>query len=501
MKTSFKTALRMIMVVTQLPAVVAISWSSALPDHGTINACEGHDASFPWDLTLGAGESIADIQWFFEGNSHEMIAMFAAGNFLTMPAYSQRVQHLPMAGITLSHVTTGDAGNYVVEINAKDAAGFHNSFRKTATLVVSTGGGPSALLDATLDAAQQPGAVYDSQTGQSHVQLTCSSRRQPPASVQWISPLGTKLSSTSSSGGVFSLLLPNPVTGGSYTCRLPPNAAAVACLPPNSPALAGATVLVDETEARLAVLEGQQGVLRSENNQLKVKVEQCAQACGSSSAVTTLTAALESLKNRVTQLETGHNSLSGDNSQLTAENARLRQENANLTSQLTSLQTRVNDLERDLTAEDTRQSQLITSLGTRLDTCSQAKTHRQIGFHARLEQQVRVAATQTLKPRQVLHNLGNGYNILTGIFTAPVAGTYFIIATVSSHSMFDFSDARLHLEGTEVARMDSPVQGDVGTCQAVVSMQQGDRVWLESAGEGIFSNSTTSFTGFLIAAD
>lgn len=519
-------ALGIIFLLSALPVSLSVTWSSRLPDHGTVHACPGHDVTLPWEITVGPNEGITDVQWFYEGNSSEMIAMYASGNFLTMPAYSNRVEQVSTTGLKLKHVVAGDAGNYVVGVNAYDASGTHTSFRKTAVLVVATGtGGGGAVPNVTLEITQQQVAVYDNQTGLYHVQLTCTSRGHSVSGVEWITPSGTKLASSGSTQGEFSLLLPNPVEGGSYTCRLAPEDA---CVLSASPGLAQDVVLVDETEARLAVLEAQQLTLSQENDRLTLQTAQCQQA-GS-----TYAANMDALRGRVTQLETRHANLEVSNNQLKADNSRLRADNSNLTSQLSSLKTEVTRLSSELRGEDSSQSHVINDLSTKLDSCERKSAtlqasltsvqsqvtslesrvtqqthgqgHQGVSFHARLRTEVTVPAhtSQTITPDEVIVNQGNAYDFLTGWFTAPVTGMYFFSATVSSHSMFAFSDVRLLHEGHEVSVMDSPVMGEVGTCQAVVRVQRHERVWLQSGlnGEDLkFAPNTTALTGFLISAE
>ena len=82
------------------------------------------------------------------------------------------------------------------------------------------------------------------------------------------------LSSSGYHDNSFHLTLPNPVEGGSYTCRVPP---ATACLHGNG--TREATLTVDKMEARLAVLEARQSALEgknvhleNENNAMKIVI-------------------------------------------------------------------------------------------------------------------------------------------------------------------------------------------------------------------------------------
>ena len=79
------------------------------------------------------------------------------------------------------------------------------------------------------------------------------------------------LPSTSFKGDHFSLLLPAPVEEGSYTCRIPANSTACACLRGDDQGQA--TGLVNSTEARVTILEAQQKALQEENARLKAENE------------------------------------------------------------------------------------------------------------------------------------------------------------------------------------------------------------------------------------
>ncbi|KAK7507287.1 hypothetical protein BaRGS_00001222 [Batillaria attramentaria] len=102
----------------------------------------------------------------------------------------------------------------------------------------------------TLEIRQEPRAVYNKQTGQFHVQLTCISHHGTTRAVIWTNPLGHQLNSSSSDGDEFRLLLPNPVTSGLYDCcALAPNKT---CLESSS-----ASVLVDNVDASFMVMEAE----------------------------------------------------------------------------------------------------------------------------------------------------------------------------------------------------------------------------------------------------
>ncbi|KAK7467947.1 hypothetical protein BaRGS_00036833, partial [Batillaria attramentaria] len=98
----------------------------------------------------------------------------------------------------------------------------------------------------TLTIRQEPRAVYNNQTGQFHVQLTCISHHGAPR-VIWTNPRGQRLNTSSSDGGEFRLLLPNPVTSGLYDC--------CAFAPNTKPRCA--SVSVNNVDARFMLMEAE----------------------------------------------------------------------------------------------------------------------------------------------------------------------------------------------------------------------------------------------------
>ena len=51
--------------------------------------------------------------------------MYSHGAFFPLPAFSNRVQHVGLGGLTIRHVTLGDAGNYTIEVNGRDLFARH----------------------------------------------------------------------------------------------------------------------------------------------------------------------------------------------------------------------------------------------------------------------------------------------------------------------------------------------------------------------------------------
>ncbi|KAK7090420.1 uncharacterized protein [Littorina saxatilis] len=287
-------------------------WSSGLQDNAVVYACAGGTLSLPWNLTLSGGDSIVDIQWFYLGLSEELIATEAHGNVLTMPAFSGRVRKISNVGIDIDGMQVLDKGNYSVEIVGRSAAGDLVNLRRSVHVFILDG---LQTTDNNLHVTQQPVAEYDNSTDQYHVVLRCGTFEyptQPPFDVTWETPLGQTEQSSSYKDGTFLLKLPNPVEGGTYTCRLPPSAA---CLHGNG--TGEATLTVDKTEARLAVLEARQESLENKNSDLTNKY-------------TTLKLEKDALENRVDDLQDKNTALAGLLNQTVSFHARLHVTQYNL---------------------------------------------------------------------------------------------------------------------------------------------------------------------------
>ncbi|XP_070201452.1 caprin-2-like [Littorina saxatilis] len=124
--------------------------------------------------------------------------------------------------------------------------------------------------DGHLHASQMAVAVFRNSTQQWHVVLACGTftyHDTPPFTLQWTTPSGQSVSSSQYKEGQFLLLLDNPVSGGSYTCRVPDSSASVACLHGNSTDVSS-TVVVDDVKSRLTLLEAENRQVHADNRQL-----------------------------------------------------------------------------------------------------------------------------------------------------------------------------------------------------------------------------------------
>ena len=130
---------------------------------------------------------------------------------------------------------------------------------------------------------------------------------------------------------------------------------------------------------------------------------------------------------------------------------------------------------------------------------------QRVSFHARLSRDLN-DHPGTLKPFTIITNEGNAFSGPEGLFTAPVSGTYFFVASVSKGATGMYADMMLKKDGESVSRAYASqlYSGGYtqGACHAVLHLTAGQRVWLESGRESSYYYwRGTSFTGFLLTAD
>ncbi|XP_070180238.1 uncharacterized protein [Littorina saxatilis] len=223
-------------IMTQPPKVMTSTqpakWTDSLPDGYLKYACAGDNVHIPWNFALSAGESpVDDVQWFYQGRSSEMIAVLTHGNFLPLPSFSHRVHFIPNGGIIVDYVTVQDSGNYSVEISGHGDSGTFFRIKRTIVLQV---GADLMTTDGQLHVSENPLALLDKTTDQWSKELHCGTFTylgQPPFDVEWMTPSGNLMSSSTYKDGQFKLLVSAPVQGGNYSCRIPVLSISTACLP------------------------------------------------------------------------------------------------------------------------------------------------------------------------------------------------------------------------------------------------------------------------------
>ncbi|KAL4228033.1 positive regulation of adiponectin secretion [Mactra antiquata] len=95
----------------------------------------------------------------------------------------------------------------------------------------------------------------------------------------------------------------------------------------------------------------------------------------------------------------------------------------------------------------------------------------------------------------------SGYSSSTGVFTAPINGTYFFTATVMSHTG-EYLETEICLNGVSLVHMYSyDTHFEQGTNSVVLVLKSGDKVWVRhynTQGSKAYGYHWSSFTGFMI---
>ncbi|KAK7089760.1 uncharacterized protein [Littorina saxatilis] len=268
-----------VLLTTLLSLTTALQWTDSLTNNTVMPVCSASDIHLPWNFTLSPDERIEDIKWIYraEDGSEGLIALFASGQITTTPAYHGRVQWTGQGGIVVSHAAVAESGHYIIIVSTEDSSNHLARFSKTVYVQVAD---PPTAESGELHVLQEPDAVLDNETRQWRVELTCgvlTSPGHPAVHVVWTTPDGHTVESSSEHNGTFRLLLPNPPSGGNYTCTLPPLSPATRCLPPLSPLLEGATVTVDQVKASFTLLEARQQEMEknvsAENARLQTELD------------------------------------------------------------------------------------------------------------------------------------------------------------------------------------------------------------------------------------
>lgn len=175
--------------------------------------------------------------------------------------------------------------------------------------------------------------------------------------------------------------------------------------------------------------------------------------------------------------------LEADQKTLAAENRELKENQT----------TRCEEEMRILKEEVDRQRGKINLLGTT------------IAFMTKMNESLRLGAYQRIKPQLVFYNAGDAYSSATGVFTAPIAGTYhFFLKTEASRRENRPVTLRMMTQGrrllylfAEASKIFLTPSGSV-----VVHVRQGQQVWVDTDWKDTnWVTGWTTFGGFLVRPD
>ena len=135
-----------------------------------------------------------------------------------------------------------------------------------------------------------------------------------------------------------------------------------------------------------------------------------------------------------------------------------------------------------------------------------------IGFHADFGQSpnafVNVTDGAPVIFERTLLNLGNGYNLSAGVFTAPVPGMYLFSLQFMAGAHNETTELAAYVDGQQVMCVAFAVgyyrqNSDQGSCTAVVQLEQGQVVSVKvyDGAPTIWGSRLTSFTGALLRSD
>ncbi|XP_052104492.1 complement C1q-like protein 3 [Mytilus californianus] len=122
-------------------------------------------------------------------------------------------------------------------------------------------------------------------------------------------------------------------------------------------------------------------------------------------------------------------------------------------------------------------------------------------FSSVLTKSQSLGAKDVIKFDKVVTNNGNGYNPITGIFTAPIAGVYQFSYTVMSDTGKYLAVYLSHNNKKQQSIWLKDTTHDTGSNNIILNLQKGDKVKVKSHGNyTIYSdgNLYSSFSGYLI---
>nr|KAG5691133.1 hypothetical protein BaRGS_030941 [Batillaria attramentaria] len=168
----------------------------------------------------------------------------------------------------------------------------------------------------------------------------------------------------------------------------------------------------------------------------------------------------------------------------------------------------VEKLSADLLQLQSKQSADVHQLQAKLDALTRA-VNSHVAFYVQLshdsDNTVPAPSSGPYKFGQVVLNDGNGYDPVTGIFTAPFPGVYtFALQIFLRGPQYALIDIKVNNNPVSRMGLDTRAAGtdpdDSDSTSVTVKLEAGDKVWVQS-GTGhhtLVSDYHTYFTGYLV---
>ncbi|KAK7107067.1 myosin heavy chain, clone 203-like [Littorina saxatilis] len=211
---------------------------------------------------------------------------------------------------------------------------------------------------------------------------------------------------------------------------------------------------------------------------------------------TTTQGDLSSLKTNVTALQKDVGSLSQDVTSEKTDLGQLQKDKTSINRNISSLQTGLSKLKSTVASNQTTVSSLETNL---------AKATSSVAFHAILAKPVTTKEKTTIVCDHTVTSVGGGYDNKTGVFTAPVTGTYCFMVTTSPNKVDRAVKGRLDVihKSTRIGYVFC-VGDNWSTGHTCAKVNAGEQVYLQTydGPEYTFGGGWwTTFSGMLLQAE